>query len=235
MKIIEAIKKALKAKKIDEKYAERVQKTFKVEKEEDVDAAVDSFKDNVLPAIAEAEEEARKATKEEFEKKSKEEKEKAEKEAKEKEEKEKAGKEKGDKENPDKEKEKGKELDPAIKAIIDNYNTQIEEMKELILTSQKNAENAEKAAEARNLIKNAHLPEKWIDRIKLDSDVKLEDQVKALEEEYAEITQKTIDEKVASGEYLPGAFEVKDRSEEDWLKIMDGDETGTASGVAPLE
>lgn len=238
MTIIEAIRKALKGKKIDEKYAERVQKAFKVEKEEDVDAAVDTFKDNLLPAITEAEATAKKSAEEAAKQKAEEDK-KAAIEAYEKEHGLKDGKPIDD--EKEKEKEKGKEkekqssLDPAIKTLIDNQNKQLTEMKDLLTKSQKKADDVERAATAKLLIKEAKLPEKWIDRIKYDSDVKLEDQIKALGEEYTEITQKTINDRVAAGEYIPGGFNVPDRSEADWLKIMDGGSTDKTAGVTPLE
>lgn len=58
MTIIELIIAACKSKGVPEKYAERIQKTFKIEKQEGLDAFVDLFKDNILPAITEAEQAA---------------------------------------------------------------------------------------------------------------------------------------------------------------------------------
>lgn len=55
MKIIDLIKKSLKEKGISEKHASRILKTYKVEKEEDIAAAIDSFLEDILPAITEAE------------------------------------------------------------------------------------------------------------------------------------------------------------------------------------
>ena len=62
------IKKACKAKGVPEKYAERIQKTFAIDKEENIEGCVDLFKENILPAIQEAESGA-KATAEEAAKK----------------------------------------------------------------------------------------------------------------------------------------------------------------------
>ena len=59
MTILDLIKAACKTKGVPEKYAERIQKTFKIEKAEGMEAFVDLFKDNILPAIQEAENEAR--------------------------------------------------------------------------------------------------------------------------------------------------------------------------------
>ncbi len=51
MTILDLIKAACKTKGVPEKYAERIQKTFKIEKAEGMEAFVDLFKDNILPAI----------------------------------------------------------------------------------------------------------------------------------------------------------------------------------------
>ena len=58
MTILELIIAACKSKGVPEKYAERIQKTFKIEKAEGLEAFVDMFKENVLPAITEAEQAA---------------------------------------------------------------------------------------------------------------------------------------------------------------------------------
>ena len=59
MTILDLIKAACKTKGVPEKYVERIQKTFKIEKAEGMEAFVDLFKDNILPAIQEAENEAK--------------------------------------------------------------------------------------------------------------------------------------------------------------------------------
>ena len=51
MTIIDAIKKGLKAAGVNEKYASKVQKLFKIEKEEDIATYVALFKDNILPDL----------------------------------------------------------------------------------------------------------------------------------------------------------------------------------------
>lgn len=55
MNILELIRTAIKKAGFDEKYAERIQKLFKIEKNEGLDEYVALFKDNVLPGIQEAE------------------------------------------------------------------------------------------------------------------------------------------------------------------------------------
>ncbi|QIK58816.1 hypothetical protein G7050_02735 [Dysgonomonas sp. HDW5A] len=223
MKLIDFIKKTLKEKGIDEKHADRILKAFKLEKEEDVAGAVDLFKDNLLPAITEAETKAQKDAEEATRK--------AAIEAYEKEHGLKGGKP-VDNPNPDEDKFKG--LDPAVKAVLDAQNKQLEEMKELLKGNQQSSVLAEKKATAASLIKAAELPEGWLDRIKFDSDVKLEDQVKTLGDEFIGIQQKAIDAKVASGEYTPGSVQLKDRSEAEWTTLMNSDVTPNNSGTVDL-
>lgn len=223
MKLIDFIKKTLKEKGIDEKHADRILKAFKLEKEEDVAGAVESFSENILPAIAEAETKAQKDAEEATKK--------AAIEAYEKEHGLKGGKP-VDNPNPDEDKFKG--LDPAVKAVLDAQNKQLEEMKELLKGNQQSASLAEKKTTAASLLKTAELPEGWLDRIKFDSDVKLEDQVKALGEEFVSIQQKAIDDKVASGEYTLGSVQLKDRSEAEWTKLMDSDVTPNNPGTVDL-
>lgn len=223
MKLIDFIKKTLKEKGIDEKHADRILKAFKLEKEEDVAGAVESFSENILPAIVEAETKAQKDAEEATKK--------ATIEAYEKEHGLKGGKP-VDNPNPDEDKFKG--LDPTVKAVLDAQNKQLEEMKELLKGNQQSASLAEKKTTAASLLKTAELPEGWLDRIKFDSDVKLEDQVKALGEEFVSIQQKAIDDKVASGEYTLGSVQLKDRSEAEWIKLMDSDVTPNNPGTVDL-
>lgn len=68
MTILDLIKNSCKTKGVPEKYAERIQKTFKIEKEEGIDGYVALFKDNILPAITEAEQTAQVAAVAEYEK-----------------------------------------------------------------------------------------------------------------------------------------------------------------------
>lgn len=223
MKLIDFIKKTLKEKGIDEKHADRILKAFKLEKEEDVAGAVESFSENILPAIAEAETKAQKDAEEATKK--------AAIEAYEKEHGLKGGK---PIENPNPDEDKFKGLDPTVKAVLDAQNKQLEEMKELLKGNQQSASLAEKKTTAASLLKTAELPEGWLDRIKFDSDVKLEDQIKALGEEFVSIQQKAIDDKVASGEYTLGSVQLKDRSEAEWTKLMDSDVTPNNPGTVDL-
>lgn len=223
MKIIDLIKKSLKEKGISEKHANRILKTYKVEKEENIAAAIDSFSEDILPAITEAETAAKAA---------------AEKSAKEAAiaEYEATHKLKDGKpvEAPTPLDDKTKDLDPSVKALIEAQNKQLEEMKALIEGSQKKAGEEAKKATAASLLKAAELPEGWLPRVDVNSEATIEDQVKALTEEYTGIQQKAIDARVASGDFRPGSFEVKDRSVEDWAKVMDSNVSQNNTGKVDL-
>lgn len=223
MTILDLIKAACKTKGVPEKYAERIQKTFKVEKSEGLEAFVDLFKENILPAIQEAESTAKTAAEEEAKKKAIEEYEKT-------------HRLKGGKpiETPSPEGDKTKGLDPAIKELIENQNKQVQEMKAMLEKSQKEAANAGKLATAKGLISAAKLPEGWISRINVESETTLENQVKALQDDYTAIRQGAIDEAVANGDYTPGATELPERSEAEWAKLMDSDETPSNPGTVDL-
>lgn len=58
MTILQLIIAACVAAGVPEKFAERIQKTFKIEKEEGIEGCVALFKENILPAISEAEQAA---------------------------------------------------------------------------------------------------------------------------------------------------------------------------------
>lgn len=220
MTILELIQKACKSKGVPEKYAERIQKTFKIEKAEGMEAFVDLFKENILPAIEDAEKIAKTTAEEEAKKKAIEEYEKA------------HGLKDGkiiDSQEPDTSK-----LSPEVKALLEAQKKQLEEMKELVEKSAKSAKESAATEKAKSLLKDAKLPEGWINRVLINSETPLEDQVKALSEEYITIRQAAINEAVANGDYAPGAVELPDRSEADWQKLMDSEETPNNPGTVDL-
>lgn len=217
MKLIDFIKKTLKEKGIDQKHADRIQKTFKLEKEEDVAGAIDLFNDNILPAITEAEEAAKKAAKEELESKKKDEK------------KDEKKDNEGEEKKPDL-----TTLPPELRTLIEGMSKQISDLGDSVKGYQKITANSEKSAKALSLITNAKLPDKWLSRVNLESETPLEEQVKALEVEFIDIQQKAIDDKVASGEYTPGSVQMKDRSEAEWTSLMNSDVTPNNSGTVDL-
>ena len=78
------------------------------------------------------------------------------------------------------------------------------------------------------------MPEKWFKRIDVNSETSVEEQIKELTEEYAEIRQSAVTEEIDNGNYTPQA-QVKDRSEKEWLDLMNKEEgIDESNGVASL-
>lgn len=214
MTILDLIKAACKTKGVPEKYAERIQKTFKIEKAEGMEAFVDLFKDNILPAIQEAENEA-KTTAETaavaaYEAKH-------------------GLKDGKPVEDPDKDKDKKteeellKDLSPEVRAYLESMKKSVDDMAKKVGDSITNSANEAKKETARKQLKEAGLPDSWLGRVDLVSETSIEDQIKVLSEEYTGIQQKAIDDAVARGDYAPGSVNLPERSEADWAKLMDQD------------
>lgn len=224
MTILDLIKAACKTKGVPEKYAERIQKTFKIEKAEGMEAFIELFKENLLPAIQEAENEARK-TAEEAAISAYEEKHKL-----------KDGK------PVEKRKEEIiagddllKGLSPEIKAYLEGVKKTVEDAAGKVDSTVTNAANEARRDVARKQLKDAGLPEAWIDRIDVLSKTPVEDQIKGLSDEYINIQQKAIDDAVAKGDYTPGNIQMPERSEADWTKLMNGEDTSASNpGVVSL-
>lgn len=223
MNILEIITAALTKAGIDKKYAGKVKALFNIEKEdENLDNYIKLFKDNILPDLQssgqptqETIQSAEQAAIVDYEKKH-------------------GLKDGKPVETPNPEEDQYKGLPPAVVKLIEAQNKQLEELKGLVETRTKDAATAEKKATAKALVVNAKLPEGWLERVNLESETSLEDQVKALGEEYTKIQQDAINEKVASGEYSVGSFQPKDRTEADWAKLMDGDTTPNNPGTVDL-
>lgn len=223
MTILELIKAACKTKGVPEKYAERIQKTFKIEKAEGMEAYIDLFKENVLPAIQEAENEAKTAA------------EAAAVSAYEAKHGLKDGKpaEAKDETKPDEELLKG--LSPEVRAYLEKIEKKFEDSIKKVDTSISNSANEAKKEIVRKQLKDAGLPENWLNRVDLSAETSIEDQVKSLSDEYTGIQQKAIDDAVAKGDYTPGNIQMPERSEADWAKLMDGDNTSASNpGVVDL-
>lgn len=211
MTILELIRAACKTKGVPEKYAERIQKTFKIEKAEGMEAYVDLFKENVLPAIQEAENEAKTvaeaAAVSAYETKFKL----------------KDGKPVESQEETKAEDELLKGLSPEVKAYLERIEKKFEDSIKKVDTSISNSANEAKKEIARKQLKDAGLPESWLSRVDLAAEITIEDQVKSLSTEYTGIQQKAIDDAVARGDYAPGSIQMPERSEADWIKLMDQD------------
>ena len=231
MTIIDAIKKGLKAAGVNEKYAAKVQKLFKIEKEEDIDTYVALFKDNILPDLEDtsAVEKARKDAIAEYEKnnglkdgkpikpvkKTK-----------------KTAKSEEDDEDEGKD-EDFEGLPASVVKLLKAQQKQISELAASVSTVATTVTTSTKQASAKALFADSKLPAKWFNRIDVNAETSVEEQIKELQEEFAEIKQSVIDDEVAGGGYKPNSYKPKERSEKEWLELME-DEEGANNGTASL-
>ena len=236
MKILVAIKAALKKAGIPEKYAAKVHALFNIESEENLDNYIELFKENILPDLTANEQTSQtliQTTIAEYEKKH------GLKDGKPIEKSDYKGKKTEKAKNTDAEEEDEEEnfgdLPPAIKKMLKVQQKQIETLTDGITTLTKTVTDSGKASSAKKLFDDAKLPEKWFKRIDVNSETSVEDQIKELQEEYTEIRQGAVSEEVESGNYRPYVAQPKDRSEKEWLEIMNKEEgAGESSGVASL-
>ena len=110
---------------------------------------------------------------------------------------------------------------------------QISELTASVSTVASTLTTSTKQASARTLFAEVKLPDKWFNRIDVNSETSVEEQIKGLQEEYAEIRQSVIDDEVAGGGYKPNSYKPKERSEKEWLELME-DEEGANNGTASL-
>lgn len=230
MTIIDAIKKGLKAAGVNEKYAVKVQKLFKIEKEEDIDTYIALFKDNILPDLesTSAIEKAKKDAIAEYEKNNGLKDGKPIKSAKKT--KKTVKSEDDDEEDDD---EDFEDLPASVVKLLKAQQKQISELTASVSSVVSTVTTSTKQASARTLFADTKLPEKWFNRIDVNSETSVEDQIKELQEEYAEIRQSVIDDEVAGGGYKPNSYKPKERSEKEWLELME-DEEGANNGTASL-
>lgn len=223
MTILEQIKALCKTMGIPEKYADQILKSFNVEKDEQVKPAVENFNTNIFPIIKE-QETASQAAVAEYEKKHGL----------------KDGKpvkdgNKAEGENDEDNDDDLGDLPPAFKKMIKMQQKQIETLTNGISTLTKTVTDSGKINSAKTLFDNSKLPEKWFKRVDVNSEISVEDQIKDLQEEYKEIRQGAVTEEVEAGNYRPYVAQPKDRTEKEWLEIMNKEEgTGESSGVASL-
>ena len=228
MTIIDAIKKGLKAAGVNEKYAAKVQKLFKIEKEEDIDTYVALFKDNILPDLEDtsAVEKAKKDAIAEYEKNN------GLKDGKPVKKTKKTAKSEEDDEDEDKD-EDFEGLPASVVKLLKAQQKQISELAASVSTVATTVTTSTKQASAKALFADSKLPAKWFNRIDVNSETSVEDQIKELQEEFAEIKQSVIDDEVAGGGYKPNSYKPKERSEKEWLELME-DEEGANNGTASL-
>ena len=233
MTIIDAIKKGLKAAGVNEKYAVKVQKLFKIEKEEDIDTYIALFKDNILPDLenTSAIEKAKKDAISEYEKSNGLKDGKPIKSAKKTK---KTVKSEDDDEEDDKDEDEDFEGLPAsVVKLLKAQQKQISELAASVSTVATTVTTSTKQASAKALFADSKLPAKWFNRIDVNSETSVEDQIKELQEEFAEIKQSVIDDEVAGGDYKPNSYKPKERTEQEWLKLME-DEESSDNGTASL-
>lgn len=233
MTIIDAIKKGLKAAGVNEKYAVKVQKLFKIEKEDDIDTYIALFKDNILPDLenTSAIEKAKKDAISEYEKSNGLKDGKPIKSAKKTK---KTVKSEDDDEEDDKDEDEDFEGLPAsVVKLLKAQQKQISELAASVSTVASTVTTSTKQASAKALFADSKLPAKWFNRIDVNSETSVEDQIKELQEEYAEIKQSVIDDEIAGGDYKPNSYKPKERTEQDWLKLME-DEESSDNGTASL-
>lgn len=237
MKILAVIKATLKKAGIPEKYAAKVQALFNIESEENLENYVSLFKENILPDL-EANEQGKQsdidAAIAAYEKKNGLKDGKPIEKPAPKGKKTKKAKD-GDDEEEEEDEEDLSDLPPVYKKLLKAQQKQIETLTDGITTLTKTVTESGKTSSARKLFDDSKLPEKWLKRIDVNSETSIEDQIKDLQEEYKEIRQSAVSEEVEAGNYKPYVAQPKDRTEKEWLEIMNKEEVaGEASGVANL-
>lgn len=237
MKILAVIKAALKKAGIPEKYAAKVQALFNIESEENLENYVSLFKENILPDL-EANEQGKQsdidAAIAAYEKKNGLKDGKPIEKPAPKGKKAKKAKD-GDNEEEEEDEEDLEGLPASVVKLIKAQQKQLSELATSVSTVASTLTTSTKQASARNLFDNSKLPEKWFKRIDVDSETSVEDQIKDLQEEYKEIRQSAVSEEVEAGNYKPYVAQPKDRTEKEWLEIMNKEEVaGEASGVVNL-
>lgn len=237
MKILATIKAALKKAGIPEKYAAKVQALFNIESEENLDNYIELFKENILPDLTTNEQSSQttiqaavKAAIADYEKKN--------------------GLKDGrpieptkgkkgkrakvaDEDDEEEDEEDFGDLPASVAKLLKAQQKQISELTAAVTTVTTTVTTSTKQASAKALFAESKLPGKWFNRIDVNSETSVEDQIKELQEEYAEIKQSVIDDEIAGGDYKPNSYKPKERSEQEWAKLME-DEEGTSNGVASL-
>lgn len=213
MTILELIKAQCKVQGISEKYAERIEKASGITEEKDgnVIAAVKNFKENILPII----DEEKKAAVEDDKKKNQKSVEKS-------------ADEPGKVELP-------KDLDPSIKALIENQNKMIESLTKSV-TSIVDTQKKSSTLETVKAKLKGKVDEKFIEKIAAKVNLDAEDLDKEVEGQIAEFNdfkQSLINEYVGDRYVQTEGGTAGDKSVEDWAKLMDGNTT-VDTGVVDL-
>lgn len=223
MTILELIKAQCKVQGVPENHAERIEKISGITEEKDgnIIAAVKSFKENVLPAIEVSADQNKKTIQDaiaEYEKKH--------------------NLKDG---NPIESKkegtetEMGKDLDPAVKAIIEAQKKSIDELTNLVTGIQKTQKNASTIETVKAKLKGK-VDDKFIERVAAKVNLDAEDLDKEVEgqiTEFNEFKQSLINEYVGDRYVQTEGGAAGEKSVEEWAKIMDGN-TAVDIGVVDL-
>lgn len=209
MTILQLIIAACVAAGVPEKFAERIQKTFKIEKEEGIEGCVALFKENILPAISEAEQaaqaDAKAAAVVEYEKTH-------------------GLKDGKPVENPNPTPPNPaipdlSKLSPELQAYFSAQQTQIGELttlvKELATNQQKNQKMELVRAKMKGKIDDDFI-EDYIGRVNLDAE-NLDAEVEAQVKSYGDMAKKFITKAVAEGNYIPASGGVSDSEFDSFL------------------
>lgn len=225
MTILELIQAECRGRGVNDKYAEKIQKIFKIEKEDGtIGSSVALFKENILPDLEAAETvnktaeaAARQAAILEYEK---------------------AHNIKDGKpiEAPKPYEVDLSKLSPELQAYFKTQQAAIAQLTETVSGIAKGVQVSAKTGTAREQFTASKLPEKWFGRINVDSETSVEDQIKELQAEYTELRQAAINEQVESGAYKPSKEGApKDRTEKEWEDLMNEDKgAGESNGTASL-
>ena len=219
MTILELIKAQCKVQGVPENHAERIEKITGITEEKDgnIIAAVKNFKENILPAIQEAENSGKTAISE-YEKKHNL----------------KDGKPVEAKKEPGKV-ELPKDLDPSVKAMIEAQNKSIETLTGLVSGMVKSQKSISVLETVKTKLKGK-VDDKFIEKVAAKVNVDAEDIDKEIETqitEFNDLRQSLIDEYVGK-DYIPaGGSAAGDRSVSDWAKLMDNNDA-SETGVVDL-
>jgi len=121
--------------------------------------------------------------------------------------------------------------------LLTKQGEQISDMKKLIEGVVENQTLSQKQAAAKlQFDKNeVKLPATWLNRLDVDSDTSVEDQLKTLTDEFNTITQGIVDENVASGVMIPKEARASELNQEELTKIMNGDIPESGGGLPTVK
>ena len=140
---------------------------------------------------------------------------------------------KDDEEEDEDEDEDFEGLPASVVKLLKAQQKQISELAASVSTVASTVTTSTKQVSAKALFADSKLPAKWFNRIDVNSETSVEEQIKELQEEFAEIKQSVIDDEIAGGDYKPNSYKPKERTEQEWLKLME-DEESSDNGTASL-